>query len=113
MEQYGIRLTPADKHSKGAGGMSNRRAGIMRMNQLFKDGKIFISSECNQLIKELEGHYYKEGGKKDGEVIKVNDDLLDALRYAIFFVDRYEKKNDKRTALEKKMDKEDAQRESK
>jgi hypothetical protein len=38
------------------------------------------------LIRELETHYYKDGGKRDGEVNKENDDLLDALRYIIFMI---------------------------
>lgn len=58
---------------------------------MFADKKLFISSNCVNLIKELESHYYKEGGKRDGEVNKVNDDLLDALRYLIFNI----KKNNK------------------
>ena len=71
--------------------LSNRRTGIMIVNQMFADKKLFISSNCVNLIKELESHYYKEGGKRDGEVNKVNDDLLDALRYLIFNI----KKNNK------------------
>ncbi len=39
-------------------------------------------------IKELETHYYKEGGRKDGDVVKEGDDLLDALRYCVFMVDK-------------------------
>lgn len=66
--------------------MSNRKAGIMMMNQLLMDKKLIISSKCKHLIKEFETHYYKEGGKKDGEVNKINDDLLDALRYVIFTI---------------------------
>lgn len=64
----------------------------MIINQLLKDGKLAISSNCTNLIKEFESHYYKEGGKKDGEVNKVDDDLLDALRYVIFNIRKYQKK---------------------
>lgn len=53
---------------------------------MMSKGKLLVSSNCTKLIRELETHYYKEGGKKDGEVNKENDDLLDALRYVIFMV---------------------------
>lgn len=33
----------------------------MLVNQLLKDGKLVISSNCKSLIKEFETHYYKEG----------------------------------------------------
>lgn len=85
-KQFGIHTIPADKRSKGANDMSNRRTGILMLNTLFKDGKLLISDKCQRLIKELETHYYKEGGRKDGEVIKENDDLIDALRYCIFMI---------------------------
>ena len=84
LAQYGIKAEPADKHSKGENEMSNRRSGIMMVNQMLKDGKLIISETCTNLIKEFETHYYKEWGKKDGEVNKTDDDLLDALRYLIF-----------------------------
>jgi len=84
LENFGIKTTPADKHSKWENDMSNRRAGIMLINQLLADWKLIISNKCVNLIKEFETHYYKEGGKKDWEVNKINDDLLDALRYIIF-----------------------------
>lgn len=64
--------------------MSNRRAGILKVNNLLFNRKIFISDRCKNLISEFENHFYKEGGKRDGEVEKVNDDALDALRYLIF-----------------------------
>lgn len=86
LQKLGIRTVPADKHSKGANDMSNRRTWILLLNEMMSKWKLLISSNCTKLIRELETHYYKEGGKKDGEVNKENDDLLDALRYVIFMV---------------------------
>jgi len=65
--------------------MSNRRAGIMKVNRLLKDGKLIVSSNCKNLIREFESHYYKDGSR-DGEVNKTEDDALDALRYAIMTI---------------------------
>lgn len=86
IQKLGIRTVPADKHSKWANDMSNRRSGILIMNELFNKGKLLISNRCQKLIRELETHYYKDGGKKDGEVNKEGDDLLDALRYTLYMV---------------------------
>lgn len=85
-KQFGIYTVPADKRSKGANDMSNRRTGILMLNTLFKEGKLIISDKCQKLIKELETHYYKEGWRKDGEVVKEDDDLIDALRYLVFMI---------------------------
>lgn len=86
VERLWLKTTPADKRSKGIWDMSNRRTWILYLNTLFKNNKLFISSRCQLLIKELETHYYKEWWKRDWEVNKENDDLLDALRYAIFMI---------------------------
>ncbi len=78
-----MKTIPADKWSKGENNTSNRRAGIMKVNQLLHDGKLFIADHLKHAIKEMETHYYKENGQ-DGAVEKTNDDFLDALRYFIF-----------------------------
>ncbi len=85
-QRLGIKTVTADKYSKGANDMSNRRAGIMLINNLFNNNKLLISDRCRKLIRELETHYYKDWSRKDWEVNKENDDLLDALRYIIFMV---------------------------
>ena len=84
--RLGIKTITADKYSKGANDMSNRRAWIMLINNLFHNNKLLISDRCQKLIRELETHYYKDWSKKDWEVNKENDDLLDALRYVVFMI---------------------------
>jgi phage terminase large subunit-like protein len=92
--QFGIYTVPADKRSKGANDMSNRRTGILMINSLLKNWKLFITDNCKELIKEFESHRYKDwNATKDGEVVKINDDLLDATRYAIFLVKKNETTN--------------------
>ena len=82
-----IRCQAADKHSKWENEMSNRRAWILTINNLLHNNKLFISDRCKNLIKEFQLHFYKQDSK-DWEVIKTNDDLLDALRYLIFNLKR-------------------------
>ncbi len=90
--RYWIKTVPADKFSKGEGDVSNRKAGIMMINQMLKDWKLLISQNCKNLIREFETHYYREWGKKDWEVNKINDDLLDALRYVLWTIKKNQKK---------------------
>ena len=84
LASYWVETKPADKWSKGENDISNRKTWIMKLNQLLHDEKIFIASHLKEAIKEFETHSYKEGGKKNGETDKVNDDFLDASRYFIF-----------------------------
>lgn len=82
LDRLGMKTIPADKHSRGASGESNRRAGIMMLNNLFLNGRLYLSKDCPLIMRELETHRYKDS-EKDGAVIKEGDDMLDALRYVI------------------------------
>lgn len=56
--------------------------GIAYIEMLILNGLLVVSTKCVNLIKELES--YSWDTKKEGEVIKVGDDAVDALRYGIF-----------------------------
>lgn len=101
LQKLGITTIPANKHSKWENEMSNRRTWILMVNQLFKNKKLFITENCTELIKELQTHSYKISSK-DWEVIKENDDLLDALRYAIFSLKYNKLKTSKMESYEKR-----------
>ena len=81
-EVHWMDTVPADKWSKWENNLSNRRAGIFKINELFKNTMLIVSDRCMNLVKELEVHAYKWNWSE--EVIKTNDDALDALRYFIF-----------------------------
>ena len=83
LAELGVKTEPADKWTKGENSTSNRRAGIMKVNQLLADGKLFIADHLKEAMREFEVHHYKENWV-DGSVEKTNDDFLDALRYFIF-----------------------------
>lgn len=66
-------------------------AGINYVRQLFKANKIHIDPRCSDLIDELQQYQWKEQHMaQEGlrnppeEVRKVNDHLVDALRYALY-----------------------------
>lgn len=60
-------------------------SGIRRVGDALRSGKILISEECRDCIREFELYRWDEKGKKDA-VVKENDHAMDDLRY---FVARY------------------------
>lgn len=87
LANYGMRTKKAKKKQK-EWVMSNRRAGIMKINQILNLGKLVISDTCVNLINEFSTHHYAENWV-DGSVKKEWDDALDALRYFIFSYTEY------------------------
>lgn len=62
-------------------------AGVDRLRELFKQGRIHISPACTNLIHELETYRYpdkKPDSNESEKPVKENDHALDALRYAIY-----------------------------
>lgn len=62
-------------------------AGVDRVRELFKAGKIKVHKNCVNLIGELETYSYpdkKEDKNFEEKPIKENDHAVDALRYALF-----------------------------
>ncbi len=62
-------------------------AGIDKVRELFKQGRIHIHPDCVNLIAELETYSYPEKKPDHNEPeapIKENDHALDALRYALY-----------------------------
>ena len=55
-------------------------SGIDYISALIERGQFFISENCNGVLSEIWDYCRDEGG----EIVKVNDHYLDALRYAIF-----------------------------
>ncbi len=59
----------------------NVEEGIMFVAMLIKQKKLIISDKCVNTIKEFNSYSYDS--KKNNEVIKLNDDAMDALRYVL------------------------------
>lgn len=92
----------ADKWSKGENGESNRKASILKVNQMLHNGKLYISDKLKKtLIKEFETHCYKDWGK-DWDVIKENDDFVDAIRYVLWSLKQNKVKTKRQEQFEKK-----------
>jgi len=59
--------------------------GINCVNNHFKRNKLHIHKDCNEFMREIDCYVWKEkSGKPTDEPVKENDDLMDALRYAIY-----------------------------
>lgn len=59
--------------------------GILKMTDEMKAGKLFVCSECTNLIREIESYVWdpKCAEKGDDEPLKKDDHAVDALRYAV------------------------------
>ena len=68
-------------------GPNSVNEGIQIVQKMLGDGRIKIMSQCHNLIAELESYRWSEKKNKE-DVVKENDHLLDALRYAIFTRER-------------------------
>ena len=67
-------------------GKDSIKNGIDDVRELFRAGKLFISTECRNLIQELEMYSYpdkKPGHNEDELPIDENNHALDALRYVV------------------------------
>jgi PBSX family phage terminase large subunit len=59
--------------------------GITKMTDEMKSGRLFVCSECVNLIREIEGYVWHPKCKEKGEdePLKADDHAVDAMRYAI------------------------------
>jgi hypothetical protein len=70
-------------------GQNARIAGFDRVKERLRTDRLVIHASCEQLIDEFRKYRWKqnrtqsEDAGKQGDVIKSNDDLLDALRYLV------------------------------
>lgn len=70
-------------------GQNDRRAGINRMRERLETDRLLVMADCEDLVEEFEEYRWKKANNTDEasqgreEPIKVNDDLLDALRYIV------------------------------
>lgn len=74
MDEKGLLYTEAyNRHSDG----------IAYVGNLFSECRLAIFDECKNLINEIYTYKYKPNSIKD-EVVKINDDFVDALRYGVY-----------------------------
>lgn len=58
--------------------------GIGCINSKLYNKQLYIMDNCEGLINEIYGYVYKDNNTGKDEVVKVDDDLCDAMRYAVY-----------------------------
>jgi len=71
-----------DSHATWEAGGVSVQQGIVELNQLFKTGQLRIFSTLHEVFEELRQYHTKTNAKGNPEIVKLKDDLLDAIRYA-------------------------------
>ena len=71
-------LKMLDKHAQFEDGSNSVEAGILEMDQRLKTGRLKISRGLLDLIEEIRFYH-----RKDGQIVKIKDDLIDAMRGAV------------------------------
>lgn len=68
--------------AKGAGSIVS---GISKIQEILKQGRLFVLAHCENVIREFESYSYPENkdGSVDEKPEKENDDAMDAIRYVI------------------------------
>lgn len=76
LRKYGIHTVGAD---------NNVEQGILSLIDVFSTGMLLINPSCVNLVREIQGYVWDPKKSKLGydEPLKVHDDAIDALRYAI------------------------------
>jgi PBSX family phage terminase large subunit len=64
---------------------NERLAGINRVTRLLRENKLFIAKRCSKLIQEMNNYHWRKWNEERDtnrvEPFKLDDDLVDALRY--------------------------------
>ena len=83
-----------DEHATWEEGGNGVEAGLMELNNLMKTGRLKVFSHLTEVFEELRQYHRvsKPNGKSD--IVKVMDDLLDAIRYAYMMRRHAIQKND-------------------
>lgn len=67
-----------EEHAQFPDGTNGVEAGVLQMYQRFQTGKIKIFSTCNDIKPEMRTYH-----RKEGIIVKLNDDVICAVRYAM------------------------------
>lgn len=71
-------LVMLPEHAQFSDGSRSTEAGILMMDQMFRNGKLRVAAHLSEWFEEY--RYYH---RKDGQIVKVRDDLMSATRVLI------------------------------
>ena len=75
-KKEGLRMLP--QHATFASGGYSTEAGIMELDLRMQDGRLQVSRNCLEWLTEYETYH-----RKDGLIVKTNDDLMSATRVGV------------------------------
>jgi len=70
-------------------GNRDREEGIAIIRKLMGSGRLYIFSTCTELLKELRTYRTKTSPDGNTVIVKVNDDVIDAMRYLVMGMEEY------------------------
>jgi len=71
-----------DEHATWEDGGNGVEAGLMEFNNLMKTGRFKVFSHLKEVFEEIRGYHRVSKPNGKSEIVKLGDDLLDAIRYA-------------------------------
>lgn len=71
-----------DSHSTWPDGGTGVEAGLMKLNELMATGKFKVFSDLYEVIEEIREYHRKQMPSGLSQIVKVKDDLVDAIRIA-------------------------------
>jgi phage terminase large subunit-like protein len=79
----------------GKSGGNGLEAGVLLMDKMFRKGKLKVFSTCGEFFEEFRLYH-----RKDGQIVKVRDDILCAVRYGLMMLRFAEILKDSQAKLE-------------
>jgi len=90
--EIGSKISPASLYrSEGLRvfrGINDVQPSIDKIRMLMSEGRFWIFESCQKLIKEMRMYRTKEGADGKQKIVKIQDDLVDAMRYAVMSSDK-------------------------
>lgn len=83
-----------DEHATWEEGGNGVEAGLMEFNNLMKTGRFKVFSHLIEVFEEIRGYHRVSKANGKSEIVKTNDDILDAIRYAYMMRRHAVQKND-------------------
>jgi len=83
-----------ESHATWEEGGSGVEAGLMEINNLMETGRFKVFSHLTEVFEEARQYHRVSKANGKSEIVKINDDLLDAIRYAYMMRRHAIQKND-------------------
>jgi phage terminase large subunit-like protein len=83
-----------DEHATWEEGGNGVEAGLMELNNLMKTGRFKVFSHLKEVFEEIREYHRVSKPNGKSEIVKIKDDLVDAIRYAYMMRRHAIQKND-------------------